>query len=141
MSSGALAGLLLGLLDLVLLDDRVLLLLDLEAAHDLVVGDLDVLLAAELLVDDRRLVLAVEQAEGDALGRLDGRVQRNRDRDQPEGDVSVPDRSRIGRRPQTAAQSGCPQGQPPLSPAWSCGVRAALAAEVLALALHRASVQ
>src|SRR5581483_1793356 len=89
----ALPDLLLHLVQLLLLDDRVLALADLVALHDLVVRDLYLLLAADLLVPDRRHVLPVKHPEVDALPGFERRVQRDRDRNETEGEMSAPDGS------------------------------------------------
>ena len=89
-------------LQLLLLDDHELALGDLPALDQLVGADLAIVLGAPALLLDRRQALAVQQTERDvrlAGGRLGGRRQTDRDRDQAEGEGSVPGDPH-GNRPQ-----------------------------------------
>src|SRR5438093_8760782 len=65
---------------------------------------LDAFFDTEALVLDAGLVLLVEQVERQRFPALDRRVEIHRDRDEPETDCTLPDRSRHG------SQSPCRPG-------------------------------
>src|SRR5580704_2493482 len=87
------SGLRLDLVELFFVEEDVLVLFVFVALHDFVAGNLALAVRAVQRHANARLADVVELVEADALGARGGE-QSNRDGDQPEGEVALPDRSR-----------------------------------------------